>query len=255
VPTYRIVVEYDGTLLRGLQFQPEERTVAGELQRALSVLFAEPVVVGAAGRTDAGVHASGQVVSFTSERVFPIEQLALALNANLPPDITVRDAALAVDGFSARFDALARTYEYRILNRTFPSALARRYAHHVHRHLDLELMRRAANDLIGQHDFVAFCGVLPERGGTTRTVYAVDIARRGDDVIVRITGLGFLHRMVRISVGTLIEIGTGRRAADDIPAIIASRDRRRAGYTAPAAGLTLVGVRYADFDSESAERR
>ncbi len=250
MPTYRIVVEYDGTLFRGLQFQPEERTVAGELQRALGVLFAEPIAVGAAGRTDAGVHASGQVVSFTSERTFPIDRLALALNANLPPDLTVRDATVAADGFSARFDALARIYEYRILNRPFPSALARRYAHHVHRRLDLDRMREAARDLIGQHDFIAFCGVLPARGGTVRTIYAVDIVRDGDDVIVRITGLGFLHRMVRISVGTLIEIATGRRAPGDIPAILASRDRRRAGYTAPAAGLTLVGVRYPDFDSE-----
>ncbi len=250
MPTYRIVVEYDGTLFSGLQFQPAERTVAGELQRALGVLFAEPVAVSAAGRTDAGVHASGQVISFTSARRFPIERLALALNANLPNDLTVRDAGIAADGFSARFDALARTYEYRILNRPSPSALARRYAHHVHRPLDLDAMRAAARDLIGQHDFIAFCGVLPEHGGTVRTVHAVDVARRGDDVIVRITGLGFLHRMVRISVGTLIEIASGRRAVDDIPAILASRDRRRAGYTAPAAGLTLVGVRYPDFDSE-----
>jgi len=250
MPTYRVVVEYDGTLFSGLQFQPEERTVAGELQRALRLLFAEPVAISAAGRTDAGVHAAGQVISFKSGRTFPIGRLALALNANLPADVTVRDAAIVDEGFSARFDATARVYEYRILNRAVPSALTRRYAHHVYHRLDLDRMRIAARDLIGQHDFVAFCGVLPARGGTVRTVHAVDIARAGDDVIVRIVGLGFLHRMVRIAVGTLIEIASGRRAVDDIPAIIASRDRRRAGYTAPAAGLTLVGVRYPDFDSE-----
>jgi tRNA pseudouridine38-40 synthase len=250
MPTYRVVVEYDGTLFSGLQFQPEERTVAGEVQRALGVLFAEPIAISAAGRTDAGVHASGQVVSFRSTRTFPIERLALALNANLPPDVTARAAAIVGDGFSARFDATARTYEYRILNRAEPSALARRYAHHVYRPLDLDLMRAAARDLIGQHDFIAFCGVLPAHGGTVRTIHSVDITRAGDDVIVRITGLGFLHRMVRIAVGTLIEIATARRAAGDIPAILASRDRRRAGYTAPAAGLTLVGVRYPGFDSE-----
>jgi tRNA pseudouridine38-40 synthase len=250
MPTYRVVVEYDGTHFSGLQFQPDERTVAGEVQRALGVLFAEPVAISAAGRTDAGVHASGQVVSFVSERTFPVERLALALNANLPADVTARDAAIVADGFSARFDATARIYEYRILNRATPSALARRYAHHVHQRLDLDLMRSAASDLVGQHDFVAFCGVLPERGGTVRTLHSVDVAARGDDVIVRLTGLGFLHRMVRISVGTLIEIAAGRRAPGDVPAILASRDRRRAGYTAPAAGLTLVGVRYPGFDSE-----
>ena len=250
MPTYRVVVEYDGTLFSGLQFQPEERTVAGEVQRALSGLFAEPIAISAAGRTDAGVHASGQVISFRSARIFPVERLALALNANLPPDVSARDAAIVADGFSARFDATARVYEYRILNRAFPSALTRRYAHHVYLPLDLHVMRAAAHDLIGRHDFVAFCGVLPARGGTIRTIHAIDIVAGGEDVVVRITGLGFLHRMVRIAVGTLVEIATARRPADDVPAIIASRDRRRAGYTAPAAGLTLVGVRYEGFDSE-----
>ncbi len=250
MPTYRLVVEYDGTLFHGLQYQREERTVVGELQVVLGRLFDEPIALSAAGRTDAGVHASGQVVSFACERAFPVERLALALNANLPEDVTVRDAAIVADGFSARFDATARVYEYRILNRPFPSALARRYAHHVYLPIDLELMRTASRDLLGQHDFVAFCGVLPERGGTVRTIHAIEITRVRDEIVVRITGLGFLHRMVRISVGTLIEIATGRRAADDIPAILASRDRRRAGYTAPATGLTLVGVRYGDYDSE-----
>jgi tRNA pseudouridine38-40 synthase len=250
LPTYRVVVEYDGTLFSGLQFQPEERTVAGELQRALSLLFNEPIRISAAGRTDAGVHASGQVVSFTSERVFPVERLVLALNANLPLDVTARDAAIVADAFSARFHALARIYEYRILNRTFPSALARRYAHHVYQPIDLDVMHAASRDLLGEHDFVAFCGVLPARGGTVRTIESIDLRRGGDDVTVRITGGGFLHRMVRISVGTLVEIATGRRDPADIPAIIRSRDRRRAGYTAPATGLTLVGVRYPGFDSE-----
>ncbi len=250
MPTYRLIVEYDGTLFSGLQYQAEERTVAGELEHALGVLFAGPVRISAAGRTDAGVHAAGQVISFASDRIFPIERLALALNANLPPDLTVRAADLAPDGFSARFDALARIYRYRIINRPMPSALARRYAHHVVRPIDGDLMRAAAADLIGEHDFVAFCGVLPERGGTVRTVYTIEVTRSGDEVHLRIVGRGFLHRMVRICVGTLIEIATGRRAPDDSPAILASRDRRRAGYTAPAAGLTLAGVRYPGFDSE-----
>ena len=250
MPTYRLVAEYDGTLFSGLQFQPEERTVAGELQRGLSALFAEPIRISAAGRTDAGVHATGQVVSFISERTFPIERIGLALNATLPPDLSVRDAAIVADGFSARFDALARVYVYRLLNRPFPSAVARRYAHHVHLPVDVGAMRAAGDDLLGEHDFVAFCGVLPQRGGTLRTVHAIDVDRNGDEVVLRITGAGFLHRMVRIAVGTLVEIATGRREPGDIPAIIASRDRKRAGYTAPAAGLTLAGVRYAGYDSE-----
>jgi tRNA pseudouridine38-40 synthase len=216
----------------------------------LARLFAEEVKISAAGRTDAGVHAAGQVVSFTSARDFPVERLISALNGNLPADLRAVEAAVVRDDFSARFDALARIYEYRILNRPAPSALLRHVAHHVYHPLDLARMRAAAADLIGQHDFVAFCGVLPEKGGTVRTVHAVEIRTSGDDVRVRIEGQGFLHRMVRISVGTLVEIATGRRAVDDIPLIIASRDRRNAGYTAPANGLTLVGVRYADFCSE-----
>jgi tRNA pseudouridine38-40 synthase len=252
VPTYRAVVEYDGTNFCGLQFQPELRTVAGELERVLSALFDETVKISAAGRTDAGVHASGQVISFRSERDFPIERLALALNGNLPHDLSVRAAAVVPDGFSARFDAERRTYEYRIINRPMPSALERRFAHHVHRSLDVNLARRAAAGLLGEHDFVALCGVLPARGGTVRQIHSIDIDRTGDRIVLRIAGGGFLHRMVRITVGTLVEIATGRRPPDDIPAILASKDRKRAGYTAPAAGLTLVGVRYGNFDSEQA---
>ena len=251
MPVYRAVVEYDGTAFCGLQFQPEVRTVAGELERALSLLFGEPVKISSAGRTDAGVHASGQVVSFRTERAFPDGRLGLALNGNLPLDVSVRRVDEVAEGFSARFDAVERTYEYRILNRTLPSARERRFSHHVHRPFDLDLARRAAADLLGEHDFVAFCGLLPAHGGTIRTVHAVGIDRVRDLITVRIAGRGFLHRMVRISVGTLIEIATGRRPPDDIPAILASKDRRRAGYTAPASGLCLVVVRYPDFDSEA----
>jgi tRNA pseudouridine38-40 synthase len=254
VPLYRAVVEYDGTNFSGLQFQPEQRTVAGELERAFSALFAETIKISAAGRTDTGVHAAGQVVSFKSERVFPIERLALASNANLPPDVSVRFADVAPDGFSARFDAERRTYEYRIINRAMPSGLERRFAYHVYRPIDLDLARRAAPALIGTHDFAAFCGVRPERGTTERTVYSIDVDREHDRIVVRIAGLGFLHHMVRISIGTLVEIATGRRAPDDIPAILTSKDRKRAGHTAPAAGLCLMGVRYGDFDSERAGR-
>ena len=252
MPTYRAVVEYDGTNFCGLQFQPQVRTVAGELECVLSALFAEPLKISAAGRTDAGVHASGQVISFHSARAFPIDRLALAMNGNLPKDVSVRHVDIVADGFSPRFDAEARAYEYRIINRPMPSALERRFAHHVHRSLDVDLAHRASAALLGEHDFVAFCSILPARGGTVRQIHSIDIARDRDRVVVRITGSGFLHRMVRIAVGTLVEIATGRRDPGDIPAILASKDRKRAGYTAPAEGLCLVGVRYPGFDSEQA---
>ena len=247
--TYRLVVEYDGTDFCGLQFQPQVRTVAGELERALGALFSSDVRIAAAGRTDTGVHATGQVISFKAEREFPIDRLALALNATLPPDLSVRDAAVVAGDFSARFDALGRTYEYLVLNQPLRSALLRRWTHHVHRPIDEERFREAARELVGKHDFVAFCGMLPEFGGTERTIQTLELERDGALLRIRIAADGFLHHMVRVVAGTLLEIGTGRREPAEIAAILASRDRRRAGYTAPASGLFLAGVRYPDFDS------
>ncbi len=250
MPTYRCVIEYDGTDFSGWQYQHDERTVCNEVERALSSLFAESIKVTAAGRTDAGVHACGQVISFKAQRDFPVERLALALNTHLPPDITARDPGLTFDDFSARHHATSRTYEYLILNRPLPSATMRRFAHHVYKPIDPERFARAAADMIGEHDFIAFCGVLPEKGGTVRTVFSIDLEPRGELVRVRIVGAGFLHRMVRITVGTLVEIATHRRAPDDIARIIASKDRKQAGYTAPACGLFFTGAAYPDgFDS------
>jgi tRNA pseudouridine38-40 synthase len=250
MPTYRCVIEYDGTTFSGWQLQRDVPSVCGVVEGALSLLFAEPVKVTAAGRTDTGVHACGQVISFRSERIFPIDRLARAFNANVAGSgVSARDAAIVGDGFSARHDARTRTYEYLILNRPTPSATLARYAHHVWRPLDAQRFARAARDLVGEHDFLAFCGVLPENGGTVRTVHSVEFARSGELVRVRVVGASFLHRMVRICVGTLVEIATGQREVDDIPRILQSRDRRQAGYTAPACGLHLAGVRYDDFDS------
>jgi tRNA pseudouridine38-40 synthase len=249
VPTYCLVVEYDGTDFHGFQFQPQLRTVAGTLEGALCALFHAEISIAAAGRTDAGVHATGQVISFKSPRQFPIERLPIALNATLPHDVSVREAAFAEKGFSARFDAYERIYEYIILNRPMPSAVLRRWTHHVHRPIDDELLARIGQEYVGTHDFLAFCGVLPEFGGTERTVNSFEVERHGDLLRVRIAAEGFLHRMVRIAIGTAIEIATHRRPPDEIPTIIGSKDRRRAGYTAPASGLYLAGVRYRTFDS------
>jgi len=250
--TYRLVVEYDGTDFSGFQFQPHERTVAGVLESALSQLFDRPLKLTAAGRTDAGVHAAGQVVSFVAGDRFPIEKLALALNAALPPDLSVRDAAVAADGFSARTAALDRAYTYVVFNRREPSALARRWSAFVYHPLDLEAMRRAAGGLVGRHDFLSFCGVLPERGGTVRTLQAIEVETDFPFVRLHFRADGFLHRMVRIMTGTLLEIGGGRRDAGSIEGILAARDRRAAGLTAPPSGLYLVEVRYPDFSSRAA---
>jgi tRNA pseudouridine38-40 synthase len=249
VPTYRLVVEYDGSAFHGLQYQPALRTVAGAHEDALARLFQLPVKIAAAGRTDAGVHATGQVVSFAAERAFPIDRLALAINANTPPDIVVRHAAVVPDGFSARFDARERVYEYLVQNRGFPSALWRARAWHVARPIDDERLLTAAEPLVGEHDFVSFCGEQPTHGGTVRDLRAIDVARRGDLVRVSLRGNGFLHHMVRVVVGTLVECATGYRDVEFARLALEARSRSAAGATAPAHGLYLAGVRYDDFDS------
>ncbi len=244
-------MEYDGTDFCGFQFQPALRTIAGELEAALSRLFSQTIKVTAAGRTDAGVHASGQVVSFAAHDAFPIDKLSIALNTALPPDLSARDAAREEPGFSARASAVERRYTYTIVNRRDRSAVLRRFAHHDHRTLDVDAMRSAAAPLVGEHDFVTFCGVLPQKGGTVRTVRSIEIERDGEIVRVHVAGAGFLHRMVRIVTGTLLDVGAGKREAGDVATMLAARDRRAAGPTAPPQGLSLVEVRYPGFSSRS----
>ena len=221
----------------------------------LSRLFDRSVKVTGAGRTDAGVHALGQVVSFVSHGAFPIEKLALALNSALPRDLTARDAARVESGFSARLHALERAYTYVVHNRREPSAVLRRFAHHEHRALDLERMREAAGAFVGTHDFVTFCGVLPERGGTVRTLRALELEREGELLRLHFRADGFLHRMVRVLSGTLLDVGAGRRQPGEAAAMLAARDRRAAGPTAPPQGLFLVDVRYPDFSSRRESAR
>lgn len=246
----RAVVEYDGTNFLGMQMQPRGRTVAGELERVLSLLMREPVKITSAGRTDTGVHASGQVISFKTEREFPFERLPIAMNSNLPSDVSVREASVVDHPFSARFSAVERTYVYAMLNRPQRSALLAHSAYHVYSPLDLYAMRVAASQLIGEHDFRSFCGTLPESGPTIREVRSISIDAIGQLVRLQITADGFLHRMVRTIVGTLVECGTGRRDPATVAQTLAARDRREAGHTAPPHGLYLAGVKYRDgFDS------
>ena len=215
-----------------------------------SSLLQHPVKITAAGRTDAGVHATGQVVSWKTGAAFPFDRLAVAANSALPADICVREAAPVAQDFSARFSALERRYVYAALCARERSALLARYAAHVWRDLDLNAMREAAKHLIGEHDFRSFCGTLPEHGPTIRTLRAIAIECSGELLRIEVRADGFLHRMVRTIVGTLLEIGTGRRGTREMPNILAARDRAAAGLTAPAQGLYLAGVRYRDgFDS------
>lgn len=243
-------MEYDGTDFCGLQFQPAVRTVAGELERVLSHMLQHRVKITAAGRTDAGVHATGQVVSFTTQAAFPFERLAIALNSTLPEDVSVRDVAIVNDGFSARFSAVERVYVYAIYNAREPSPLLARSAYHAWKPIDLDRFIEGAQHLLGEHDFRSFCGMLPESGPTVRTVKMLKVKRSGNLIRVEIRADGFLHRMVRNIVGTLAECGNGRRDPAQIPHILQARDRAAAGLTAPPQGLYLAGVRYKDgYDS------
>jgi tRNA pseudouridine38-40 synthase len=251
--TFRAVVEYDGTELHGFQRQPHVRTVAGELEAALFRIFREPISVTGAGRTDVGVHAVAQVVSFTVRRVFRPEKLALALNGNIASDVSVRAVVPVLEGFSARFDALERRYLYQVLNRPERSAVLRRFAHHDHRRLDMAALRRAARDCTGEHDFRAFCGVLPENGNTVRTVYSVDVEEDDPFLRLRFRARGFLHHMVRVMTGTLLDIAAGRLPPDGVVRMLAGSERCLAARTAPPEGLFFLGARYPDFDSNPSD--
>lgn len=243
--TLALVLEYDGSGYHGFQRQDGLPSIAQRVETALEVLLAHQVRLTAAGRTDAGVHATGQVVSMATTSEMPPRRLCVAASALLrPAAVAVVRAVERPDGFSARRDALARTYRYRILNRAAPSPLHARRAFHVSANLDVEAMRRAAAHLIGDHDFAAFCAAESRSKSTRRTVKSLEIGQSGDFLDLVVTADSFVHNMVRIVAGTLIEVGRGRRGADDVARLLVSGERTDAGFTAPAHGLYLERVDY-----------
>jgi tRNA pseudouridine38-40 synthase len=245
--TIALVVEYDGHYSHGMQRQSELPTVAGALESALAVFLGESVRVVNAGRTDAGVHATGQVVSFVTPAAADLYRMPVALSAMLRhAHIAVVRAVERPADFSARRSALARTYRYRVLNRPAPSPLHQYRAFHIGAHLDLGAIQAAASHLDGEHDFAAFCATPPARGGTRRNVTSLAIEREGEFIDLWITADSFLHHMVRIIVGTLVQVGRGRRDPDDVLRLLAPAIRAEAGFTAPAHGLYLERVHYAD---------
>jgi len=255
---WKLILSYDGTGFNGWQVQPGLPTVQGTLANALLQITGETVLPQGSGRTDAGVHALGQVASFTLNAPIPPENLLRALNRALPPNIRVLSAEIAPAGFHARHSACGKTYEYRIFennsnDRICPPFLAP-YVWDCRWPLALEPMQQAAVMLLGTHDFTSFAASdsdLTNRTGDTapnptKTITHATITRENNLLIFRITGSGFLHHMVRNLVGTLVEVGRGALAADDLSRILAARDRTSAGPTAPASGLFLVSVDYQD---------
>jgi tRNA pseudouridine38-40 synthase len=245
--TIRLLLQYDGTEYVGWQRQANGISIQGLIEEALRQIEGGPVTVHGAGRTDAGVHALGQVASFRLTASIDPVTLARALNAVLPGDVRVARAELAPDDFHARFSATGKIYDYQIVNAPFVSPFVRRYAWHVIPRLDVEAMTAAGGTLVGQHDFSSFQGTGSEVLSSIRTVRRIEwsgSASPDTPIVMRIEGDGFLRHMVRNIAGTLVEIGLGRRPARDIGAILGARDRARAGATAPAAGLVLREVLY-----------
>jgi tRNA pseudouridine38-40 synthase len=242
--TYRLTLEYDGTEFEGWQRQPAgHRTVQGVLEEALARVTGAPVAVTGAGRTDAGVHAEGQAASARfATRLDPVE-LRRALNAVLPDDLAVVDLGLAPDDFDARRDARGKLYRYSIWNGATRSPLRRARSHAHAAPLDVPAMARAARELLGTHDFASFQAAGSSVKTSERTLHRVEVrGRAGGRIEVEVEGDGFLRHMVRTLVGTLLEVGSGRRAAESLPGLLAARSRSAAGPTAPAQGLTLVRV-------------
>jgi len=241
---FRITIQYDGTNYHGWQIQANGRTIQGELTKVLSLLNHKPVTVYGAGRTDAGVHAEGQVANVYLEREFDPRLLRDAINGNLDRDIRVVDAAKAPEGFNARYSARQKTYRYRIWTGEVVSPFADPYVHHFRGELDLREMKLAASLLIGTHDFTAFTVSSSDAEDHVRTILELRIDRNEDEIHVSVTADGFLRYMVRTIVGTLIEVGRGRMAGENVASILRGLDRSRAGPSAPANGLTLVRVDY-----------
>jgi len=238
----RLTIEYDGTDFHGWQSQCEGRTVQGELSQALSTLLRARVVPVASGRTDAGTHALAQVAHAKARGTMPLHRIHRGLNGLLPPDVAVHRVEAVSDQFHARYDAVGKRYRYRIC--TNKTALARRQSWSCFRPLQLEPMKAAAALLVGEHSFAAFCKKDPPPDRFECQVLECEIESRGREIVFEIEANRFLRHMVRIIIGTLVEIGAGRRPARDISLLLAAGDRSQAGPTAPACGLCLVCVTY-----------
>jgi tRNA pseudouridine38-40 synthase len=244
----KAIIAYDGSEYYGWQIQADRATVQQTLEAALQRVTGETTRIVASGRTDAGVHALGQVVSFSTSSRLSAAELCRALNAQTPRDLVVREVGEAPDGFHAIRDATSKRYRYVIDDHRLPDVFQRRYAWHVPHPLDAEAMARAARAIRGTHDFASFEASGSERASSVRTVSDVLVARGDgplqDKIVIEVEADGFLYNMVRNIVGTLVEVGRGARAENWVAEVLVARDRRAAGPTAPPQGLFLVGVRY-----------
>lgn len=240
----KLTVAYDGTNYHGWQYQPESPTIEGELNKHLSELFKEEITVIGASRTDSGVHALCNIAVFDTNARIPAERVAYALNQRLPEDIRIRKSEEVAADFHPRKQATRKTYEYKILNEEFLNPVERLYAHFTYVPLDEKKMQEAARYLIGEHDFQSFCAAGSTAETTIRTIDDITVERNGSMISIKVTGNGFLYNMVRIIAGTLMEVGKGRFAPQQVKVILEAKDRTKAGPTAPAKGLMLYSYQF-----------
>ena len=241
---YMLRVAYDGTEYCGWQVQPGQRTVEGTLKSALDKLMGKDVPMIGASRTDAGVHAEGNVAVFDCDTTIPADKIKYALNNMLPEDVVVVESKQVDDNFHPRHCDCRKTYQYRILNTQMPDPNRRRNTHFYRWKLDMEAMRAAADCIVGTHDFACFMAAGSQVTDTVRTVYSLEFAKIDDVITMTIQGNGFLYNMVRIIAGTLIQVGRGQLEPGQIADIIKKGERKNAGPTAPAKGLTLKVIDY-----------
>ena len=246
---FKLTIEYDGTDFHGWQRQSTERTVQAEIEKAIATITGQKTPLIGSGRTDAGVHALAQTANFRSGTRLGPDALGRALNSMMPPDIVIKACIQVPPEFHARFDVVSKSYHYRILNRPLPPAVGRQYAWNVRRPLDIAAMRTALTHIRGTHDFKAFEASGSPRAHTVRHILQAELAAAPDGhLTVILTGNGFLRFMVRNIVGTLVDVGLGKTNTDGFKAILQSRDRTRAGVTAPPRGLFLMMVEYSSPD-------
>ncbi|MGE6721150.1 tRNA pseudouridine(38-40) synthase TruA [Peribacillus frigoritolerans] len=245
MPKYKCVIAYDGTDFAGYQVQPEKRTIQSEFEAVLAQMHKGTIIkVTASGRTDSGVHAKGQVLHFESPLTFPTENWIKAFSALLPTDIIVLEVDIVPDDFHARFHTTGKEYRYIVARSKLRDPFKRNYAYHYPYPLNVEAMREAISYLIGTHDFTSFCSAKTEVVDKVRTIKEMDFEESDDFLVFRFVGEGFLYNMVRILVGTLLDVGSGKISPHDMSGILDKKDRSFAGKTAPAQGLYLWKVFY-----------
>lgn len=240
----KLEVAYDGTNYHGWQIQPNEVSIEEIINQKLSELTGEDIKVIGASRTDAGVHAMGNVAVFDTESRIPGEKFSYALNQRLPEDIRIQSSTEVDSDFHPRHCDCRKTYRYQILNAEFPVPTQRLYAHFIYYDLDVKAMRQAAQYLVGEHDFKSFCSAKTQVTETVRTIYDLKVLKEDQMISIFVQGNGFLYNMVRIIAGTLIEVGLHRKNPEEIQKMLNQKDRQIAGPTAPAKGLALMKIEY-----------